>query len=146
MSFWWQRVCVSLRGKGSPVKEGRSQQLMQERTTFTAAVQAKNWANWAQVSQELSVLFKKHHLFICLCSVSAAARRIFSCDTWGWLPDQRLSLCPLHWERRALATGPPVKFRTYLYLFRFHHGRLLASDRREEILLLGVSNIDNMRV
>ena len=60
--------------------------------------------------------------------------------TRGW------TRAPLPWERRALATGPPGKFRTYLYLFRFHHGRLLASDRREEILLLGVSNIDNMRV
>ena len=55
--------------------------------------------------------FKKYSfLFIYLTAPAlSCSSRIFSCNMWDLVPWPGIKLCPLHWELRVLATGPPGK-------------------------------------
>ena len=75
----------------------------------------------AGVSSEVDLgpLKKKKNLFIWLCEVLVAVLRCRSLVPCGMtmFPDQRLNLdCPLYWELRVLATGPPGKSLWVWYL------------------------------
>ena len=52
------------------------------------------------------VVMEKKHFFFQVIYLAVSS---FSCDMWGQFPDQGSNLDALHWECRALVTGPRGK-------------------------------------
>ena len=51
-----------------------------------------------------------HWVLFVVCGIFSGSMQTLSCGMWDPLPYQGSNPCPLHWECRLLATGPPRKF------------------------------------
>ena len=50
---------------------------------------------------------KSGEVLFSVFSSSLSFPPVFCMAYRSWLPDQRLNLCPPHWDNRVLTTGPP---------------------------------------
>ena len=81
----------------------------------------QNWnIPWFKQSSLLSepMFLKNIYLFIWLRWVLVEAQGIFSCGMWHLVPWPGIKPCPLYWEHRAFATGPPRKSLNLRILIR----------------------------
>ena len=59
------------------------------------------------ISNKFLLLLKQYIFIYLVCWGPSVAHGIFSCGTWGLVPDQGSNPNPLRWEHGVLATGLP---------------------------------------